>query len=210
MSKSSSKIPVYLLVLVCNLIYVGAAMTDRLRTVLDMGGINRAAVEQGEYYRLVTSMFLHFNVTHLCMNMMALLVFGRWFVEVYSGRRFCKVYFISGLLSSLGVYLLSGYDVLTAGASGAIYGVYGYIIFAVLLGKHSRIGNLTKNTAVLSFIWAVAWNFTPGVSVAGHLSGMAAGIIMVLVDGYVDKAQQERRWKLWVEGHREGKPNLPG
>ncbi|OBG99711.1 rhomboid family intramembrane serine protease [Mycobacterium sp. E2699] len=83
------------------------------------------AVADGELYRLLTSMFLHYGATHLLLNMWALYVVGPP-LEMWLGRmRFGALYALSGLGGSVLVYLLSSLGTATAGASGAIFGLFG-------------------------------------------------------------------------------------
>jgi membrane associated rhomboid family serine protease len=83
------------------------------------------AVADGQFYRLVTSAFLHYGATHLLFNMWALYVVGPP-LEMWLGRlRFGALYALSGLGGSVLVYLVSPLDTATAGASGAIFGLFG-------------------------------------------------------------------------------------
>ncbi|OBI30875.1 rhomboid family intramembrane serine protease [Mycobacterium sp. E2238] len=83
------------------------------------------AVADGQFYRLVTSAFLHYGATHLLFNMWALYVVGPP-LEMCLGRmRFGGLYALSGLGGSVLVYLISPLDTATAGASGAIFGLFG-------------------------------------------------------------------------------------
>lgn len=83
------------------------------------------AVADGQFYRLVTSAFLHYGATHLLFNMWALYVVGPP-LEMWLGRlRFGALYALSGLGGSVLVYLISPLDTATAGASGAIFGLFG-------------------------------------------------------------------------------------
>lgn len=83
------------------------------------------AVVDGEFYRLVTAAFLHYGATHLLLNMWALYVVGPP-LEMWLGRlRFGALYALSGLGGSVLVYLLAPLDTATAGASGAIFGLFG-------------------------------------------------------------------------------------
>lgn len=83
------------------------------------------AVADGQFYRLVTSAFLHYGATHLLFNMWALYVVGPP-LEMWLGRlRFGTLYALSGLGGSVLVYLISPLDTATAGASGAIFGLFG-------------------------------------------------------------------------------------
>src|SRR5262249_39531497 len=92
------------------------------------GGMQPLSVANGDYYRLVTSMFLHLSPLHILFNGWALLVFGR-FVEQSMGRlAFAIVFLVGGLCGSVASYLFSPPIVVSAGASGAIFALFGAFI----------------------------------------------------------------------------------
>lgn len=97
-------------------------------------------LEGGEYYRLFTSMFLHFDFPHILNNMFMLAVFGYYLEEAYGRVKFLLTYLVSGLcgsLLSLVLHTIQGILVVSAGASGAIYGTMG--IMAALIIKNWNI-----------------------------------------------------------------------
>ncbi|MBX3285663.1 MAG: rhomboid family intramembrane serine protease [Actinobacteria bacterium] len=128
-------------------------------------------VGEGEWYRMVTSGFLHYGVIHLLMNMYALWILGAA-VEHLGGRaRFGAIYAASLMGGSLGALLLSPGS-LTAGASGAIFGLMGAIFLA-----HRAQGIPFRNSPLLPVLLINAL-FTlgiSGISIGGHLGGFLAG-----------------------------------
>lgn len=132
-------------------------------------GVTVAGVAGGEWYRLLSSMFLHFGLLHLAMNMYALFVLGRDLERVYGWRRFVVLYLVAGLGGSVAVYCF-GADTLTAGASGAIFGLFAAI--ALLLRKL----RMSLATVLPALVVNLAITFAiPGISIAGHLGGLATG-----------------------------------
>jgi membrane associated rhomboid family serine protease len=136
-----------------------------------------------EWYRLVTSGFLHFGLIHLGFNMYFLYVLGN-LMEPQLGRlRFLGVYLASLLGGSAGVLLLGG-GTITAGASGAVFGLLG--VTAVGLWQQginpfrTQIGTLLLLNLGITF-------FVPGISIGGHLGGLIAGAacgFVMLAPGY--------------------------
>jgi membrane associated rhomboid family serine protease len=127
-------------------------------------------VAGGEWWRVLTSGFLHFGPIHLLFNMLALWVIGRD-VETALGRgRFLAVYLVSLLGGSAAVLLLSPPMANVAGASGAVFGLMGAL--AVLLRRLrvplGQVGTLIAINLVITFL-------IPGISVAGHLGGLVVG-----------------------------------
>src|SRR5690606_3116631 len=148
----------------------------------------REGLAYGEYYRLITSMFLHAGVLHLLLNMFALWVVGGVLEPLLGRARFLALYLVSGLGGGVAVYLTAGTDVslfggrplfgdlgtLTVGASGAVFGLFG--AFSVVLRR------LRRNTSAITMILAINIIFTFAlagqISVAGHLGGLVTGSII--------------------------------
>ena len=132
--------------------------------------LSSPAVAGGQLWRLVTSGFLHFGPVHLALNMIALYVIGRD-LEVILGRgRFVTVYLVSLLGGSAAVFLLEDPTRFTAGASGAVYGLMGGLVVVLVRLRRSpgaALGIIAINVVI---------TFTlPGISIYGHLGGLAFG-----------------------------------
>ncbi|SFS84863.1 rhomboid family intramembrane serine protease [Saccharopolyspora flava] len=127
-------------------------------------------VAGGQWWRLVTSGFLHIGVVHLVMNMLALWVIGRD-LELLLGRaRFAAVYGLSLLGGSTAVFLLGAGDSPVAGASGAVYGLMGGIAVAALRLKVSL-----RPVVTVIALNIVASVLIPGISLLGHIGGLLLG-----------------------------------
>ena len=111
-------------------------------------------VEDGEYYRLFTSMFLHFGFEHLMNNMVTLVLLG-WNLEIEVGKiKFLLIYILSGLGGNI---LSAWYEVRTmdytisAGASGAIYGIIGALLY-IAMRNRGRIGDISGKGLVFMLV----------------------------------------------------------
>ncbi len=132
------------------------------------GALIGAAVEQGDWYRLVTAAFLHGSLLHLLFNMAALWWIGSIVEENLGTARYLLVYFASGLAGSAGALLLTGPLAITIGASGAVYGIMG----ALLILEYLRTGSLAGPALTLIVI-NLALSFTiPNISIGGHIGGL--------------------------------------
>jgi membrane associated rhomboid family serine protease len=136
-------------------------------------GLFGPSVAEGEWYRLVTSGFLHASPLHLGFNMLLLFLLGRLLEPALGTPRFLAVYFASLLAGSMGALLLDP-NALTLGASGAVFGLAG-ATFVIARGRGmdaiaSEIGFLIVFNLVFSFIG-------PRISVGGHLGGLVAGVL---------------------------------
>ena len=138
-------------------------------------------LENGEYYRLFTSMFLHFGYDHLFNNMVVLVAMG-WNLELEIGKiKFLIVYFVSGLAGNI---LSAWWDILTgsmavsAGASGAIFGIIGALLY-VAIRNRGRIGEISGKGLVFMVVLTLYYGFTSGgVDNMAHIGGLAAGFLM--------------------------------
>lgn len=140
----------------------------------------------GEYYRLITSAFLHYGIAHLVLNMWALWVVGTP-LELWLGRlRFAALYGLSALGGAVLVYWASPVNSLTAGASGAIYGLFGAIFVL------SRRLNLDIRPIAFIIVLNLVFTFLPGLNISwqGHLGGLITGAVTAAVFVYAPRAHQ--------------------
>jgi membrane associated rhomboid family serine protease len=133
------------------------------------------AVANGDWWRLVTSMFLHASILHIAFNMYALWVIGTP-VEQYLGRaRYLGLYFVSGLAGAAGA-LLQSPTTPVLGASGAIFGILG----AMLIIEWQVTGRLAGNAMTFIVINLVISFAIPNISWGGHIGGLIGGILVTL------------------------------
>ena len=140
----------------------------------------------GEYWRMVTALFLHFGPLHLIFNLYALFVIGPGLERTIGSVRFAVYYLVSGLGSSIGVFLLRLSDLSRpeqlVGASGCVMGIVG--AWAGYLLRHRRepfAGRRLKNIVLIIAIQTAFDLSTPQISMAAHLSGLATGIVLGLL-----------------------------
>ena len=135
----------------------------------------------GEWWRLFTSMFLHFGLIHIALNMATLWDIGRTVERLYGNWTFLLLYLLSGVSGSV-LSLLWHPQVNSAGASGAIFGVFGMLAAFM---SHKELG---VPTTVMKSHWRIALPFigynlfigatVPGIDNAAHLGGLAGGFVM--------------------------------
>ena len=157
-------------------------MTEDAQFMLEHGAMYVPYVLEGEeYYRLFTSMFMHFGFEHLMNNMIMLGTIG-WNLEYEIGKiKFMMIYIGSGLagniLSALGDIMTGKYAV-SAGASGAVFGIIGALLY-VAVRNRGKIGTVTGRGLVLMIILSLYYGFTSGgVDNLAHIGGLAAGFIL--------------------------------
>jgi membrane associated rhomboid family serine protease len=157
-------------------------------------------VVNGDYYRMITSMFLHYGVFHLLLNMWALWVVGGVLEPLLGRARFLALYLISGIGGSVAVYLTAGVDLVmfnrqlfggldtpTAGASGAVFGLFG--AFYVFMRRMGRDTSMITMILVINIIFTFT---VPAISVAGHLGGLGTGLLVALALAYAPRRHRTR------------------
>lgn len=141
-------------------------------------------VEEGETYRIFTSMFLHFGIEHLINNMLVLFVLGSRLERVIGSLRFAVIYFLGGIAGnvvSLLYDLRQGEAAVSAGASGAVFAVMGGMILVVLCNK-GRLEDLSMRQILVLAVFSLYFGFTSsGVDNAAHLGGFLAGFILAVI-----------------------------
>lgn len=138
-------------------------------------------LERREYYRLFTAFFMHFGFSHLFNNMLLLWYLGTR-LEKYLGHvRFTVVYLASGLganVISLLYYMLTDPFVNCAGASGAVFGIVGAMLW-ILLRHRGRVADLTSRQLVLMIVFTLYNGFADsGINNVAHISGLLAGFLL--------------------------------
>ena len=129
-----------------------------------------------EYYRLITSGFLHVDILHIASNMYVLYWVGRLLEPAIGHRRFAAIYFTSLLAGSMGVMLVSPLSP-TAGASGAIFGLMG----AAFAEAHRRGADAVRNQLFLLIVLNLVITVNlPGISIGAHVGGLIGGGLATL------------------------------
>jgi membrane associated rhomboid family serine protease len=143
--------------------------------IFNEGYLAGPPVADGDWWRLFTAMFLHYGPFHLGLNMLALWWFGSA-VELVLGRsRYLLLYIVSGLAGSAGALLLTPNSA-TVGASGAIFGILG----AALVLERQRTYVLGGGAFGIIAINLIITFALPGISIGGHLGGLAGGALGTL------------------------------
>jgi len=133
------------------------------------------AVADGDWWRLVTAMFLHYGLIHLGMNMLVLWIIGPPLEDYFGHWRYALVYLVAGLAGSAGALIFSP-NALTVGASGAIWGIMG----AALVLEARKIwvfGGQAMGLVVFNLIFTF---LIPGISIGGHIGGLIGGGLCAL------------------------------
>jgi rhomboid protease GluP len=164
---------------------VGWSRTGSLGSSIDtevlilLGAKVTPLVAAGQYWRLLTSVFLHIDIPHLLFNGYALIAIGRYLERLLGSGRFAAIYLLSGLFGSLASFAFS--QSLSAGASGAIFGLIGALAAFFALHRKS-LGAWGRSRLVYIGIWVVItlfWGLTQSnIDSLGHVGGLLSGLAL--------------------------------
>lgn len=139
-----------------------------------VGGNVAIATDGGEWWRIITSGFLHQGLIHLGLNMFALYILGMVLEPAIGTARFVAVYLVSLLAGSVGALLLSDPQTFTIGASGAIYGLF----LATIVIARQRGSTQIVQTLGFWLVLNLVFTFSvSGISIGGHLGGLVGGLV---------------------------------
>ncbi len=144
------------------------------------GGSSSDALMQGEWWRLISCMFLHSGILHLAMNMYALYYIGSLLEPTIGKSWFLIAYFATGILASLTSALFQANNyIVGVGASGAIFGLFG-MLFALLTTKFfvQEIRDTLTKTIVTTFTMNIVYSFQGGIDIAAHAGGLISGLLI--------------------------------
>lgn len=189
LKKELSKEPVTAVLLLLNIIiflvtdFTGG--TDNTIHMLECGAAYPPFIlENGEYYRLFTCMFLHFGIEHLANNMLVLFVLGQRLEPVVGKIRFLLIYFLGGIggnLISLVFDIKGGNYAVSAGASGAVFAVMGAMIWVVIRNR-GRLQDISTRQMLVMAAFSLYFGFaSSGVDNAAHVGGMICGFLLAVV-----------------------------
>lgn len=181
------KVPIvtYVLIAINILMFIGMYIfgkgSNDSKTLLDFGANYPAYIKVGEYYRLLTSAFLHIGVLHLLVNMYSLYIIGSQ-LEGFLGRgKYLIVYLGSAIFGDLMSMLF--FDGISAGASGAIFGLLGALLY---FGYHYRVylGTVVKSQIIPLIVVNLIIGFSmSGINNAAHIGGLVGGVLLSMMVG---------------------------
>lgn len=153
----------------------GASLNGNSGWIFEHGALYGPLVAAGDWERLLTAAFLHYGPIHLGMNMLALWWIGRPLEAWLGPLRYGLLYVVAGLAGSAGA-LIANPTAVTVGASGAIFGILGA---AIVLERQQTY--VLGGSAITLLVVNLAFTFAvPGISIGGHLGGLAGGALAIL------------------------------
>ena len=186
----------YSLIFICILVFIlmyvlGNGSTDNY-TLLVFGANVDTLTKNGDYYRLFTSMFLHIGILHLLCNMYSLYIIGKEVENVFGKVKYLIIYLLSGIAGSI-LSLAFNHNTICAGASGAIFGLLGALLY---FGYYYRtyLGATLTRSIILVIVLNLIIGFTSsGIDNAAHIGGLVGGILIAMAVGVPDKSNNNNK-----------------
>ena len=177
-----------LLILINTLIFLVVEFTggsENGQHMLECGSAYAPLIlDQGQWYRLFSSMFLHFGAPHLINNMLVLFVLGQRLEPVTGKIKFFLIYIFGGLggnMVSLFFDMYPGPAALSAGASGAVFAVMGGMIY-VIIRHRGRVADLTVRQMLIMAAFSLYFGFaSEGVDNVAHIGGLLSGFLIAVI-----------------------------
>ena len=170
---------------------------ESVQTVYDFGGVIGAEiqVDPSQSWRLLAAMFVHIGLQHFVLIMVTLYFLGRIAEDLFGSKAFLALYILSGLMGNLFVMIFSP-EVVAAGASTALFGIFGAIASLRFIARSPYIQYLSQSYTSLILV-NILFSFMPGISLAGHLGGLVGGGILAFVfPVYGERDSVKKTWRL--------------
>lgn len=186
----------YSLIFICILVFIlmyvlGNGSTDNY-TLLVFGANVDTLTKNGDYYRLFTSMFLHIGILHLLCNMYSLYIIGKEVENVFGKVKYLIIYLLSGIAGSI-LSLAFNHNTICAGASGAIFGLLGALLYFGYYYRTYLGATLTRSIIPVIVLNLIIGFTSSGIDNAAHIGGLVGGILLAMAVGVPDKSNNNNK-----------------
>ncbi|MGH2709950.1 MAG: rhomboid family intramembrane serine protease [Actinomycetota bacterium] len=146
--------------------------------LLEAGAMIPVLIAQGEWWRLITAIFLHIGILHLAFNSLALFVFGGLIESALGSTRMLILYLVTGFAASVASFTFGASGVAAAGASGAIFGLLGAWLVYNLRRRSLSLARSNVQSALFLIGINLVFGFTvPGIDNIAHIGGLVSGVL---------------------------------
>ncbi|MCM3396764.1 MULTISPECIES: rhomboid family intramembrane serine protease [Oceanobacillus] len=146
-----------------------------INTLIEMGAKYNPSIIEGEWWRIASSMFLHIGYLHLLMNMLAIYYLGTATERIFGRTRFLFIYFLAGIGGGLASFAFT--TNVSAGASGAIFGLFGALLFFGIIYKRIFFQTMGSNILIILLINIVLGFSVEQIDMGAHIGGLLAGFL---------------------------------
>lgn len=163
-------------------------------TLIAYGAKYNPAIISGEWWRIISSIFLHIGTLHLFMNMLAIYYLGTAIERIYGSTRFIIIYFISGIIGSLTSFAFNIH--IAAGASGALFGLFGALLYFGVIYRQLFFQTMGKSVIFILLINLVFGFLVPQIDMGAHVGGLLGGFIAAAITSLPNQKQGMKRHKI--------------
>lgn len=186
----SSKKPyiTYFIMMICLLLYILPKLLGNYDQIIYDYGLIGEAVKNGDFFRLITSEFLHASAVHLLVNMYSLYIIGTQIENFLGKKKYILIYLMSAVFASLLSITLGDLTSISIGASGAIFGLLGSLLY---FGYHYRVylGNVIKSQIIPIILLNLIIGFSiQGIDNFAHIGGLVGGVLVTKALGVDEKS----------------------
>lgn len=186
----------YAIMIICIILfimmYIFGNGSESTNTLINFGANYDVLTKSGEYYRLFTCMFLHIGIMHLICNMYSLYVIGKEVEGLFGKWKYLLIYLLSGICGSM-LSLAFSYNTVSAGASGAIFGLLGALLY---FGYYYRtyLGAVMRSSIIPVILFNLIIGFlSSGIDNAAHIGGLVGGVLIAMAVGIPDKSSKKEK-----------------
>lgn len=194
-----SKFPMitYIIIAINIIFYIIPILFGQYNSIIERFCIHGPSIRAGQYYRLITGIFLHGSIMHLLLNCYSLYVIGSQLESFLGKVKFTIIYLISGISGALFSMIFGG-NYASIGASGAIFGLMGSLVY---FGYHYRVylGNVIKSQIIPLIAINLLFGFlSTGIDNFAHIGGLIGGAVITIALGVKDKSTTFEKINGWI------------
>ena len=170
-------------------------------TIFEFGGLYGLFLKHdpSQLWRLVTPIFVHIGWQHFLFNLFAIYIVGQLAEQVWGSWRFLLLYLLSGIMGNIFTLLLTP-DVVAAGASTSIFGVFAAITVAGYFGRNPYLKHLGQSYQALIVINLIFNLFMPNVGIVGHIGGLVGGLLVAVFLPTLHEKNMFQAWQRLLAG----------
>ncbi|UCZ54555.1 rhomboid family intramembrane serine protease [Bacillus shivajii] len=172
--------------------------TTNPETLITFGAKFNPLILEGEWWRFFSAMFLHIGIFHLLMNSLALFYLGGAVERIFGTSRFFIIYFLAGLAGSVASFAFN--ENVSAGASGAIFGCFGALLYFGVRYKRLFFRTMGMNVIVILVINLAFGFMVPMVDNGAHIGGLIGGFVASAIVGMPNHSHQPKRLVAFISG----------
>lgn len=178
-------------------IYFGNATSNQ--AIFNTGGMYGAYVSlfPSQLWRLVTPIFVHIGWEHFFFNALTLYFVGQIAEQIWGHHKFLALYVLSGIVGNIFTLFFTP-NVIAAGASTSLFGVFAAIMVAGYFGRNPYLKELGRNYQALIIVNLIFNLFTPSIGIAGHIGGLVGGVLCAIFLPTLMEKNMFKPWQRWL------------